>query len=43
MYGNTLADRVKQVLGTCKSMGVTCDGEGPMAVIKKISAGEVKV
>jgi large subunit ribosomal protein L11 len=43
MYGNTLADRVKQVLGTCKSMGVTCDGEAPMVVIKKISAGEIKV
>jgi large subunit ribosomal protein L11 len=43
MYGNTLAARVKQVLGTCKSMGVTCDGEAPMLVIKKISAGEIKV
>ncbi len=43
MYGNTLADRVKQVLGTCKSMGVKCENEEPMAMIKKISAGEVKV
>ena len=43
MYGNTLADRVKQILGTCKSMGVNCDNESPMAMIKKISSGEVKV
>jgi large subunit ribosomal protein L11 len=43
MYGNTMADRVKQVLGTCKSMGVTCDAQPPMAVIKKINSGEVKV
>lgn len=43
MYGNTLADRVKQVLGTCKSMGVKCEGDSPMAMIKKIDAGEVKV
>lgn len=43
MYGNTMADRVKQVLGTCKSMGVTCDGIAPMVMIKKISSGEVKV
>ncbi len=43
MYGNTLADRVKQVLGTCKSMGVKCDDMEPMAMIKKINAGEVKV
>ncbi len=26
LYGNTLASRVKQVLGTCKSMNITCDG-----------------
>lgn len=43
MYGNTMSDRVKQVLGTCKSMGVTCDGMAPMEMIKKISAGEIKV
>lgn len=43
MYGNTLADRVKQVLGTCKSMGVKCEGSDPAAMIKKIDSGEVKV
>jgi len=43
LYGNTLGERVNQILGTCKSMGVTCDGEDPRAVIKKIKAGELKV
>lgn len=43
MYGNTMADRAKQILGTCKSMGVTCEGIPPMEMIKKINAGEVKV
>jgi large subunit ribosomal protein L11 len=43
MYGNTLADRVKQVLGTCKSMGVKCDNEDPMVTIKKIGSGELKI
>lgn len=43
IYGKDLADRVKQVLGTCKSMGVKCNGEDPRAVIAKISSGELKV
>jgi large subunit ribosomal protein L11 len=41
MYGNTLSDRVKQVLGTCKSVGVTCDGENPRLVIAKIDRKEL--
>lgn len=43
IYGNTMAQRVDQILGTCKSMGVTCDGEDPRAVIRKIKAGEIKL
>jgi large subunit ribosomal protein L11 len=43
IYGKAAADRVKQVLGTCKSMGVKCNGEDPRAVIAKISSGELKV
>ena len=43
IYGNTFADKVKQVLGTCKSMGVKCENLSPMEVIKKIDAGEIKV
>jgi large subunit ribosomal protein L11 len=43
LHGNDLASRVKQVLGTCKSMGVTCEGEDPRSVIKKINSGETKL
>lgn len=43
MQGKTNADRAKQVLGTCKSMGVTCEGKNPKEVIKKINAGEIKL
>ena len=43
MYGNTMADRVKQVLGTCKSMGVTCDGASAVEAIAKINSGELKL
>jgi large subunit ribosomal protein L11 len=43
LYGNTLGQRVNQVLGTCNSMGVTCEGESARAVIAKIKAGELKV
>ncbi|MCL5440845.1 MAG: 50S ribosomal protein L11 [Candidatus Marsarchaeota archaeon] len=43
IYGNTLADKVKQVLGTCNSMGVTCDGEKPTAIIEKIGKKEISV
>ncbi len=43
IYGKDAADRIKQVLGTCKSMGVKCDNEDPRAVIKKIKEGVLKV
>ncbi|MGD0510358.1 MAG: 50S ribosomal protein L11 [Candidatus Micrarchaeaceae archaeon] len=43
LYGNTVGQRVNQVLGTCKSMGVTCEGEDPRVTIKKINAGELKI
>lgn len=43
MYGSSLAARVKQVLGTCKSMGVKVENEDPKIMIKKIDSGEVKV
>ncbi|VVC03622.1 50S ribosomal protein L11 [Candidatus Burarchaeum australiense] len=34
---------VKEVLGTCVSMGVTCDGKDAREVIKAIDEGTVKV
>ncbi len=43
LYGGSANDRVTQVLGTCKSMGVTCDGEDPRVVIGKIKDGSLKV
>lgn len=43
MYGKDIAEKVKQVLGTCKSLGVTCEGENPKAVIQKINSGEIKL
>lgn len=43
LYGGSLAERVKQVLGTCKSVGVTCEGENPRAITAKIDSKELKV
>ncbi len=43
LYGNSLASRVKQVLGTCKSMNITCDGANARETIAKINSGELKV
>ncbi len=43
LYGNSLASRVNQVLGTCKSMNVTCEGSDAMEMIAKIKKGTVKV
>ncbi|MEM3841548.1 MAG: 50S ribosomal protein L11 [Candidatus Micrarchaeaceae archaeon] len=43
MHGRNFSSKVKQVLGTCKSMGVTCDGMDPRAVIAKINSKEISV
>lgn len=43
IYGNTIAQIANQILGTCRSMGVTCEGEDPKAVIKRIKEGELKL
>ena len=43
MYGKGLAERVKQVLGTCKSIGITCEGADVREIIKKIDSGEIKL
>jgi hypothetical protein len=34
---------VKQVIGTCKSMGVKVENADPREAIKKINSGELKV
>lgn len=43
LYGNSVSQRVSQVLGTCNSMGVTCEGESPRETIRKLKAGELKI
>ncbi len=43
MYGQNIGQRVKQILGTCKSMGVKCENEDPRVTIKKIDSGEIKI
>ncbi|MCL4404589.1 MAG: 50S ribosomal protein L11 [Candidatus Marsarchaeota archaeon] len=43
LYGKSMAERVNQVLGTCKSMGVNCENENPRAIIARIKSGELKL
>jgi large subunit ribosomal protein L11 len=43
IYGKTLEDKIKQILGTCKSMGVKFDNQDPTIAISKISSGELKL
>lgn len=43
LYGNSLTSRVKQVLGTCKSMNITCEGLNAIEMTHKIDSGEVKI
>jgi large subunit ribosomal protein L12e len=39
----TFAGTVKQVLGTCLSLGCTVDKQNPRQLIAKINNGEIKV
>jgi large subunit ribosomal protein L11 len=43
MYGNNDVQRAKQVLGTCKSMNITCEGEDAREIIRKLGAKEIKL
>jgi large subunit ribosomal protein L11 len=43
LYGNTMADKVKQVIGTCKSMNITVEGMDAKEAMKKIESGELKI
>lgn len=40
LLGKTVRDRVREVAGTCVSMGVTIDGKDPRAVQKLITGGQ---
>ncbi|MBM3229282.1 50S ribosomal protein L11, partial [Candidatus Parvarchaeota archaeon] len=35
----SIKDGVKEVLGTCVSLGVTCEGKDPRKVIEEIDQG----
>lgn len=37
---NSLKAGVKEVLGTCVSLGVTCEGKDPRAMMKEVDAGK---
>jgi large subunit ribosomal protein L11 len=39
LLGKNLMNRAKEVLGTCFSMGITCDGKNPREAIADINKG----
>ena len=43
LYGAGRKEKVKQVLGTCVSMGITCENVSAKEFIKRIDSGEVKL
>ncbi|MGC8699816.1 MAG: 50S ribosomal protein L11 [Candidatus Micrarchaeia archaeon] len=43
LYGKSFAEKVKQVLGTCKSMNITCEGKDAREIIAQIDSGEIKL
>ena len=43
MLSYTLKSAVKEVLGTCVSMGVTVEGKHPKEVIKEINEGKIQI
>ncbi|EHY65132.1 large subunit ribosomal protein L12e [Nematocida ausubeli] len=42
-YARTLAGTVKEILGTCLSIGCLVDGESPKEVTRKIQEGEIVI
>ena len=43
LLGNDMKARVKEVIGSCVSIGVTVEGRDPKAAIKAIDAGDLVV
>jgi len=39
----TLAGTVKEILGTCLSVGCTVEGESPRSIVEKINSGEIPI
>ena len=42
-FSKTFAGTVKEVLGTCNSVGCTISGEAPTAIQAKIDNGEIDI
>lgn len=42
-YAKTLAGTVKEILGTCLSVGCLVDGESPKEITRKIQEGEISI
>ncbi len=43
LYGKSEKERIKQIIGTCKSMGVTVEGMDAKDALKKLESGELKI
>ncbi|MEM0146831.1 MAG: 50S ribosomal protein L11 [Candidatus Micrarchaeaceae archaeon] len=43
LYGKSDKEKLKQIIGTCKSMNVTVEGSDAKIALKKISSGELKL
>ncbi|MDE1822948.1 MAG: 50S ribosomal protein L11 [Candidatus Micrarchaeota archaeon] len=43
IYGNSTESKVKQVLGTCKSMNVTVEGTDAREYLRKVASGEIRL
>ena len=43
LYGHSLREKVMQLAGTCKSMGITIEGMAAREAIAKMESGELKL
>jgi len=43
LFGASLKDKVTQVLGTCRSMGVTCENKSPKEILEEINQDKIKI
>lgn len=43
LYGRSVLEKVKQIVGTCKSMNITVEGMNAKEAMKKLESGELKI
>ncbi|MGC8629302.1 MAG: 50S ribosomal protein L11 [Candidatus Micrarchaeia archaeon] len=43
LYGKSEKEKIKQIIGTCKSMNVTVEGMDAKEALKKLESGELKL